>query len=336
MTISDFRSDTVTRPTPAMRRAMADAEVGDDVFEEDPTVRRLEEETAEILGFEAALFCPTGTMGNQICLRVHARSGMEVIADSRSHIFTFELGALASLSGLMPRPIEAPRGVLSAALVLPQIQPDLSFRARTGVIVIENTHNMAGGVVTPRAAIDGILALAAAQRLPVHLDGARLWNASVAAGLPEREMARGFSSAMVAFSKGLRAPAGSCVVGSAELIREARRVRKLFGGGMRQVGVLAAAARVALAEERSRLAEDHANCRRLAEGLGVDPAGVETNILLVETPDATRTTAALRDRGVLALPAGPTAMRFVTHADVGPSDVEKAIEGFHAAVRGGK
>lgn len=331
MTTSDFRSDTVTRPTPAMRKAMAEAEVGDDVFEEDPTVRRLEEETAALLGFAAALFCPSGTMGNQICLRVHARSGTEVIAESRSHVFTFELGALASLSGLMPRAVEGPRGVLSRALVEPLIQPDVSFRARTGVIVVENTHNMAGGVVTPRAAVDGILAVAAEHRLPVHLDGARLWNAAAATGLPERELARGFSSAMVSFSKGLRAPAGSCVVGSVDFIREARRVRKLFGGSMRQVGILAAAARVALTEERSRLVEDHANARKLAEGLGLDPAQVETNILLVEAKDAGRTAALLRERGVLALPASPTTIRFVTHADVGASDVERAIHAFHGA-----
>jgi threonine aldolase len=335
MTISDFRSDTVTRPTPAMRRAMAEAEVGDDVFEEDPTVRRLEEETADLLGFAAALFCPTGSMGNQVCLRVHARSGTEVIAEARSHVFTFEMGAIASLSGLMPRPVDAPRGVLSAALVAPAIQPDFSFRARTGAIVVENTHNIAGGVVTPRAAVDGILALAAEHRIPVHLDGARLWNAAVASGAPEREIARGFSSVMVAFSKGLRAPAGSCVLGSVEFVREARRVRKLFGGGLRQVGVLAAAARVALAEERARLAEDHANARRLAEGLGVDPAAVETNILMVETKDAARASAALRGRGVLALPASRTALRFVTHADVGQRDVERAIDAFHAEVTGG-
>jgi threonine aldolase len=236
----------------------------------------------------------------------------------------------------MPRSVEAPRGVLTAALVAPLIQPDLSFRARTGAIVVENTHNMAGGIVTPRAVIEGILALAAEHRLPVHLDGARLWNAAAAAGLPERELARGFSSVMVAFSKGLRAPAGSCVLGTVDFVREARRVRKLFGGGMRQVGILAAAARVALAEERPRLAEDHENARRLAEGLGVDPSTVETNILLVETPDAARTTAALRDRGVWALPASPTALRFVTHGDVGHRDVEKAIEAFHVAVAGGK
>jgi threonine aldolase len=334
MSISDFRSDTVTRPTPAMRRAMAEAEVGDDVFEEDPTVRRLEEETAALLGFEAALFCPSGTMGNQICLRIHARSGTEVIAEARSHVFTFEMGAMASLSGLMPRPVEAPRGALDAALVAPLIQPDASYRPRTGAIVVENTHNMAGGTITPRASVDGILALATARGLPVHLDGARLWNAAAATGLPEREIARGFSSAMVAFSKGLRAPAGSCVLGAADFVREARRVRKLFGGAMRQVGVLAAAARVALAEERHRLVEDHANARRLAEGLGLDPATVDTNILLVETPDPARTSAALRARGVLALPASPTALRFVTHADVGPSDVEKAIDAFHRAAEG--
>lgn len=335
MTISDFRSDTVTRPTPAMRKAMAEAEVGDDVFEEDPTVRRLEEEVADLLGFPAALFCPTGSMGNQICLRVHARSGMEVIAEARSHVFTFELGALASLSGLMPRAVEAPRGILSAALVEAAIQPDLSFRARTGVIVVENTHNAAGGVVTPRAAVDGILALARERGLPVHLDGARIWNAAAASGVPEREIARGFSSVMVAFSKGLRAPAGSAVLGSVELVREARRVRKLFGGGMRQVGVLAAAARVALAEERARLAEDHENAKKLAEGLGVDPALVETNILMAETKDAARAMALLRERGVLALPASRTALRFVTHADVGRSDVERAIEAFHAGTTEG-
>jgi threonine aldolase len=332
MTWSDFRSDTVTQPTPAMRRAMAEAPVGDDVLEEDPTVRALEEEVAALLGHEAALFCPSGSMGNQICLRVHARSGSELLAEARSHVLAFEMGAPASLSGLMPRPVDAPRGVLTPDLLAPHVAPAVSYRAPTGVVVVENTHNAAGGTVATRAELEPVLAFAAARDLPVHLDGARLWNAAAALDVPERALAAGFSSVMVCFSKGLRAPVGSAVAGARAFVAAARRVRKLFGGGMRQVGVLAAAARVAVRDERGRLAEDHARARRLAEGLGLDPATVDTNIVLVPVADASRAAASLRASGVLAMPAGPAALRFVTHADTGDADVARAVAAFRQEI----
>lgn len=335
--ISDFRSDTVTRPTDRMRRAMAEAEVGDDVYGEDPTLRRLEERTAAVLGKEAALFVPTGSMGNQTALRVQARSGTEVIVEAKSHVFHYEMGAMAALSGLLPRPVPSEAGCPAVADVEAWIRPEaVYYLPRTSMICLESTHNFAGGRVLPRAGVAGIQELARRKGIPVHLDGARLWNAAAALGLPEAELAAGFDSVMVCFSKGLRAPVGSALAGSSELIAEARRVRKLFGGGMRQAGVIGAAALVALEEERSRLVEDHARARRLAEGLAqiqgvtVDPATVETNILIVGVLDSSAALARLRDAGVLAGAAGPTTIRLVTHADVGDEDVERALRAFEA------
>lgn len=340
--VSDFRSDTVTKPTPAMRRAMADAEVGDDVYGEDPTVRRLEDATAGVLGTEAALFVPTGSMGNQASLRVHGRSGTEVIVESKSHVFHYEMGAMASLSGLLPRPVEGARGVLKADDVRAWIRPeDVTYLPRTSVVCVENTHNFAGGTVWSRRDIDPVLALARERRLRTHLDGARLWNAAAALGVSEASLAAGFDSVMVCFSKALRAPVGSCVAGSKDFVAEARRVRKLFGGGMRQAGVLAAAALLALTDERARLPEDHARAKRLAEGLGdvrgvsIDPRSVETNILIPRL-DPSRLgsgaacVARLRERGVFAVPVGEDAVRLVTHADVGDADVERAIAAFRS------
>lgn len=343
--LSDFRSDTVTLPTPAMRRAMADADVGDDVYGEDPTVRALEERTAELLGKEAALFVPTGSMGNQIALRVQGRSGSEVLLDSRCHIFHYEMAGMAALSGLLPRPVASPKGVPSAEALRLWIRPeDVYYLPRTSMIALENTHNLAGGTVARRADLEPVLDLAASRSIPVHLDGARLWNASAALGVSESVLARGFSSVMVCFSKGLRAPVGSAVAGSKELVAEARRVRKLFGGGMRQAGVLAAAALVALDQERSRLSEDHARARRLAgdlqgiAGLAVDPDSVETNMVKVTVDgrlgDAKAVLAGLKSRGVLAGSMGPDLIRLVTHADVGDADVTRCVEAFRAVSTG--
>jgi len=342
---SDFRSDTVTKPTPRMRQAMAEAEVGDDVYGEDPTVRRLEEKTAEVLGQEAALFVPTGSMGNQISLRVHGRSGSEVILESRCHIFHYEMAGMAALSGLLPRPIEGTRGRLAPADVAAWIRPDsVYYLPRTSVLALENTHNGAGGAVIPRAALEPLLSLAKASGLKVHLDGARLWNAAAALGVTEASLAAGFDSVMTCFSKGLRAPVGSAVSGSKDFIAEARRVRKLFGGGMRQAGVIAAAALVALEEERSRLPEDHARATKLAAGLAglsgirIEPASVETNILRFSFEsrwgDSASLLSKLAARGVLAGDSGPDAIRMVTHADVNDIDVERALRAFGEIAKG--
>src|SRR6267378_2522657 len=251
----DLRSDTVTRPTPSMRRAMAEAEVGDDVFREDPTVRRLEEAAAERTGKEAALFVPTGTMGNQIAVNVWTRPGQEVILEERSHIFDYEMGTMAVLSGVLPRPI----------------RPPVYYLTQTGLIALENTHNMAGGTIFPLSVAESICSLARTQRIPIHLDGARLFTAAVAVREDAAELARPFDSVMFCLSKGLGAPVGSLVCGPAGFVDEALRVRKRMGGGMRQAGILAAAGLVALEENVERLAEDHDNARHLAEGIAGIP-----------------------------------------------------------------
>ncbi len=337
--VSDFRSDTVTKPTEKMRRAMAEAEVGDDVYGEDPTVRRLEERTAAVLGHEAALFVPTGSMGNQLSLRVHARSGTEVILEGKSHIFHYEMAGMAALSGLLPRPVDAPRGRMTKEQVEAWIRPEqVYYLPRTSVLALENTHNFAGGAVIPRTVIDPLLALAKERGLKTHLDGARLWNAAAALGVAEASLAAGFDSVMTCFSKGLRAPVGSAVAGSKEFIAEARRVRKLFGGGMRQAGVIAAAALVGLEEERARLPEDHARAKNLAEGLAgipdiaLDVMAIETNIVIFflegKWAPAQEVVAKLASHGVLAGAAGPSSIRMVTHADVGDADVERALRAF--------
>jgi len=335
----DLRSDTVTKPSEAMRRAMAEAPVGDDVFEEDPTVRRLEETVASLLDFPAALFTPSGTMANQIAMRVLAPPGTEVLLEEMSHPFHFEMGGMAALSGLLPRPIPSRDGILDAEAVLAAVQPDVSYKPRTSLLVVENTHNLRGGRVYRRAAIDPLLAAARQARLGAHLDGARLWNAAVAAGESERELARGFDSVTVTFSKGLGAPVGSAVLGSAAFAKEARRVRKLFGGGMRQVGVLAAAAILSL-ENRSRLAEDHARAKRLASavadlpGIRFDPASVETNIVIFEVPDAVSFVARLKERGVLAAGVSKTTVRLVTHLDVDDVAIDRAIDALQLIANG--
>ena len=331
----DLRSDTVTRPTPAMRRAMAEAEVGDDVYGEDPTVNRLEQRAAEIFEREAAIFVPTGTMGNQIAVRLHTRHGQEVICEARSHLLDWEMAMVAAFSGCVPRTVAGERGILRWADLQKAIAPKIYYRAQTGLIWIENSHNMAGGTVTPLSTLIDIWEGAQAAGLPVHLDGARVFNAATAAGVSVAEMTRGFDTVMFCLSKGLGAPVGSMLVGSREAIAEARAVRKALGGGMRQAGVLAAAGLVALEEMPSRLGEDHANARLLAEAVAgceaaeIDPSAVETNIViftLKEDGDAPGLVQALKEQGVLASAVGPHAVRLVTHFDVSREDCRRAAE----------
>ena len=334
-TIVDLRSDTVTKPTAAMRRAMAEAEVGDDVYREDPTVNRLQERAAEIFEREAALFVPSGTMGNQAAIKVHTRHGQEVICEQRAHIFNFEMAMTAAFSGCLARPIWAEDASLTWDLIAPNVRGRSDHRARTGLISLENTSNLAGGSVYPPEISDDICDRAHAAGLPVHLDGARIFNAAVALGRSVVELTRKFDSVMFCLSKGLGAPVGSMLVGSKAFFEEARLVRKMLGGGMRQVGVLAAAGLVALEESPKRLHIDHANAKFLAQGLAeipgikIDPAKVVTNILFL---DASRTgltsfeiSKRLAAQGVLANGVTPETMRMVTHYDVERAGCERAL-----------
>lgn len=343
----DLRSDTVTRPTAAMRAAMATAEVGDDVYEEDPTVRRLEELAAETLGKQAALFVPSGTMGNQVAIHLHTRPGSEVILEARAHIFNFEMGAMAAWSGVIPRPIATAAGLLAPEQVAAAIAPPISYRTPTRLLCLENTHNLWSGLPMD-ATLTGELAAAAHGRgIPVHLDGARIFNAAIALGSSAAALAAPCDTVMCCLSKGLAAPVGSLLAGRADLIREGRRVRKLFGGGMRQVGVLAAPGIIALTEMVDRLVEDHARARRLAEGLaelpgvGVDPARVWTNILVFSLapppdggPPAPRLAASLRDRGVLCIAFSDRELRMVTHVEIGDADIDATLLAAGEVLRG--
>ncbi|TCK73635.1 L-threonine aldolase [Acidipila rosea] len=331
--IIDLRSDTVTKPTAAMRAAMASAEVGDDVYGEDPTINRLEARAAEIFGREAAIFVPTGSMGNQIAIRLHTQHGQEVVAESRSHILDWEMAMVAAFSGCQIRPVPAERGILTWAHIEPAIAGKIYYRAQTGLISLENTHNMAGGTVTPLAVMQEIWAGAKAAGLPVHLDGARVFNAATALGVDVAELTRGFDTVNFCLSKGLCAPVGSMLVGSRELIARARSVRKALGGGMRQAGILAAAGLIALEEMPARLGEDHANARLLAEaiafapGVEIDLEAVQTNIVifkLAKGGDAAALVTRLKHRGILAGSVGPHAVRFVTHRDVDRAACEVA------------
>lgn len=330
----DLRSDTVTKPTPAMRMAMAQAEVGDDVYREDPTVRQLEEKAAEILGKESALFMPTGTMGNEVAVKVHTRPGDEVILDDRSHIMNYELGTMAAFAGAMPRPVTSERGFPTAGQVEAAIRPSVYYYSPTRLVALENTHNMAGGGIYPHSRYRQVVELAHGRGLRVHLDGARLFNAAVASGRPVRLLAEGADSVMFTLSKGLAAPAGSILAGSRAFIEEALQVRKRMGGGMRQVGILAAAGLVALETMIPRLAEDHANAGLLAQrlseipGFEIDPKTVETNIVIFRT---TRLSAAqvaewLKSAGVLCLAVAADQVRMVTHLDVSEKDIRQAAE----------
>jgi threonine aldolase len=321
----DLRSDTVTRPTAQMRAAMAAAEVGDDVYGEDPTVNLLERRAAEIFDREAALFVPTGTMGNQIAIRLHTQPGQEVIAESRAHILDWEMATTAVFSGCLVRAVPTERGILTWKHIEPAIHERGALRAATGLIEIENTHNMAGGVVTPLPVLEGIWAGAKERKLPSHLDGARIFNAATALGVDVRELTRGFDTVMFCLSKGLGAPVGSMLTGSAEMMERARIYRKALGGGMRQAGVLAAAGLIALEQGPARLHEDHANARLLAEalanmeGVAIDLDAVETNIVIFRLTgrlSAAELVARLKKRGILASTVGPDAIRLVTHLDV--------------------
>jgi threonine aldolase len=341
----DLRSDTVTKPTPAMRKVMAEAEVGDDVYGEDPTVNRLQEKAAEITGTEAALFVPSGTMGNQVAIAVHTRPGQEVIVEATSHIYNVEMATMARFSGVQPRVVFGERGVFSAEQVRQAIRPKLYYLAQTGLVCLENTHNAAGGRIWPLSVAREILEIAHAHGIPVHLDAARIFNASVATGIPVSELVRGFDSVMFCLSKGLGCPVGSLLCGSREFIEEARRVRKALGGGMRQAGILAAAGLYALEHHVERLAEDHENARILAQGLAEIPClsvtPPETNIVMVEIlrgPTAAELAERLKRRGVLVAPAGAGTearkLRLVTHLDVSREDILRTIDLFWEELRG--
>jgi threonine aldolase len=331
--VIDLRSDTVTRPTPGMRAAIAAAEVGDDVFDDDPTVHRLQERVADLLGKEAALFVPSGTMSNQVCIKAHTQPGDELICDVNSHVYNYEAGGPAVLSGVMCRTVEGDRGVLDVSQLEGKVRPDNEHLVRTRLVCLENTHNRGGGKVYPLEKMEAVAAWARSQGLLLHLDGARLWNAIVASGVSGRDWARPFDSVSVCFSKGLGAPLGSALAGPREFVRRARRIRKLFGGGMRQAGVAAAAALYALDHHVERLAEDHRNARVIARavadapGLRLDPPEVETNLVFFhverELGTAKDVVAALRQRGVLVSATGPQTIRACTHLDVSAAQAER-------------
>ena len=330
----DLRSDTVTRPTPEMRAAMANAEVGDDVYGEDPTVNRLEQRAAEIFGKEAALFVPTGTMGNTIALKLHTEHGQEVICESRAHVFNYELSMMAWFCGCVARPIAAEDGILSWQQIRREYKPLGPHSAPTGVVEVENTHNMAGGTVYPLDVLDEICDGTHELGLSVHMDGARVFNAAASLGVPVSRIAEKADTVMFCLSKGLGAPAGSLVVGTRKAMDRARLYRKRLGGGMRQVGVLAAPGLIALEQMPARLAEDHANARLLANalsampGVSIDVKCVQTNILVFDIAGTGMTcqemTAELKKRGVLANGVGGTRMRMVTHMDVTRAMCEEA------------
>lgn len=328
----DLRSDTVTQPTPAMREAMARADVGDDVFGEDPTTKALEEEVSALTGKESALFVPSGTMGNQLAIACHTRPGDEVIAGEGAHIIWYEAGAAAALSGVQFA-MAGRGGLFSADDMIAQLKPASYYTPRTSLVSVENTHNRAGGRIFPQTDADAIGAKARELGLRSHLDGARLWNVSAATGLDLRRLADPFDSVSVCFSKGLGAPIGSALAGSKELVERARRLRKMWGGGMRQSGMIAAAALFAMRHQRARLSEDHANARRLAErltnkpGLHVDVASVETNIVNIDTDvGAERIAEAVRASGVLIQASGPRRLRAVTHLHIAAGDIDTATD----------
>ncbi len=330
----DLRSDTVTKPSEKMRAAMAKAEVGDDVYGEDPTVNRLEQRAAEILGKEAGLFVPTGTMGNTIAVKLHTNHGEEVIAEARSHLTDFELSMMAWFSGCLARTVRTDDGIMSWRQIETALRPKSSHNAPTTLIALENTHNMHGGTVYPVETIDEICAEAHRKGIKVHIDGARIFNASAAIGVPVSRIAREVDTVMFCLSKGLGAPVGSMLVGTKDAMEQARLYRKRLGGGMRQAGVLAAAGLIALEDSPARLGEDHRNARHLAQqlaelpGIQIQPPRIQTNILIFDISGLHLSTAEfskeLKRRGVLANGISATAMRMVTHVDVTRDDCERA------------
>lgn len=341
-TFDDFRSDTVTRPTPEMRAAMAAAPVGDDVFGEDPTVRALEERLADMLGKEAAVYVPSGTMSNQLGVRVHCRPGDELICEIGCHIYNYEQGGASQLSGVATRTIEGTFGVIEPAQVEGLVRADDDHCVRTRLLCLENTHNRGGGKIQPYDTVESLCRWARAEGLATHLDGARLFNAAVATGIEARRWAQHFDTVSVCFSKGLGAPVGSALAGPRDLIRQARRARKLFGGGMRQAGTIAAGALYALEHHVARLADDHALAQKLAAGIaqihGLElwPAQVDSNIVIFRVADWIGSPASLearlRLRGILINPIGRGTMRAVTHLDVDGAAVGRAIEALAASV----
>ncbi len=338
MNFIDLRSDTVTKPSPEMRQAIFEAEVGDDVFQDDPTVRRLEKMLAGMLGKEAALFVPSGTMSNLVAINTHTRPGDEVILERNCHTFNYEVAGPAVLAGVQLHPLDGRHGILTAEQVGAAIRPDDIHIPPTTLICLENTHNRAGGVVYPIEEIRAISSLAREKGIAMHLDGARLFNASVASGLPAREYAALFDSVSICLSKGLGAPAGSMVAGKKDFIARCRRYRKMYGGGMRQVGILAAAGIYALEHHIDRLAEDHRNARAFAErverieGIHIDLSTVQTNIVVMDIAglgiDPSQAVERLKENGLLVVVFGATRIRVVTHLDVTAEQVLRAARIF--------
>jgi len=334
--VIDLRSDTVTKPTPGMLAAMSQAKVGDDIIDVDPTTRLLEETISDMLGKEDAIFMPSGTMTNQVGIRLHCLPGDEFLCEYDCHIYTYEQGGFAQLSQLVAHTVSGDECLLNVDLLRNRIRPDNDHYVRTKLVCLENTHNRGGGRIHPLNQVTEICDWAHSHQLKTHLDGARLFNAAVATGISERDWCRGFDSVSVCFSKGLGAPVGSCLVGTKEYIRRAKRVRKLFGGGMRQSGFLAAAALYGLHHQRDRLAEDHANAKLIAQAiratstLSLAFSTVDTNIVIVRLNEslgiATDFVKELAFRGVAALPFGPKSIRLVTHLDVNREQVLQACE----------
>jgi threonine aldolase len=330
----DLRSDTITKPTPAMREAMAAADVGDDVFGEDPTVRKLETETAALLGKEEALFTASGTMANQLAIRSHTEPGDEILVEANAHLYYYEGGGPAALSGVMCRCLQGERGVFNSGDLESALRPSDPHFPRTRLVCIENTHNRGGGKIWPLARIEEVAATARLRGLQLHLDGARLWNAAAATGIAERQWAAPFDTVSVCFSKGLGAPVGSALAGSKALLARARRFRKMFGGGMRQAGIVAAGALFALQNHRARLAEDHANAKALAEGISrnkgfeIAPSEVETNMVRFRVPrrPAQEVVERLRTLGVLVLATDHFTIRAVTSLMVSAEDIRLAVD----------
>jgi threonine aldolase len=327
----DLRSDTVTQPTPAMRKAMAEAVVADDVYGEDPTVNRLQAMLAEMTGFEAGLLMPSGSMSNQVALATHCGRGEEVIAPEGAHIYEYEIGALCTISGLVPRLVAAPAGLPEVSSIRAAIHRNI-HQAPSGLIALENSHNRAGGTVVPIKRSQEIAKLARAEKLPFHLDGARAFNAATALGVSIQELCKPFDSVSICLSKGLAAPVGSVLLGSQDFIKRAHRYRKMFGGGMRQAGMIAAAGIVALETMTSRLGEDHQRAQALAEGLlklpgiQLDLNTVQTNMVLFRVADAPTLVEQLKAKGVLCNAMGTTAIRLVTHYQISDKDIKKTLK----------
>ncbi len=336
MDFVELRSDTFTKPTRGMRHAMASAEVGDDVWGEDPTANALQEQCAELFGKEAGLFVPTGSMGNEAAIKALTNPGEEIIVEASSHVIEAEVGAPATISQVLVRALPGPRGVFDLDELADAIRPPSRFFTHTSLVCFENTHQGSGGAVVPIETFRGMAKVARDRNVRVHLDGARIFNASVASGVHVREYAAEVDTLSFCFSKGLGAPVGSMLLGQKDVIDRARRVRKMLGGGMRQVGVLCAAAKVALETGVEQLAEDHANAKRLAIGIAeawpdsIDPDTVETKILYVHTGDrdAEVTAGALKEKGVLVGPMGARRLRLVTHRDVDAAGIERAVDAF--------